>query len=62
LQIPGTHIFVEEAIESDLMTLFSKIGFPSYVFIDKNGIYRPEAIIRPSLTDKNKLKELIIKN
>jgi thiol-disulfide isomerase/thioredoxin len=61
LQIPGIHIFVEETIETELMNLFSVNGFPSIVFINVKGDYEPGAIIRMSLTDKNKLTELINK-
>jgi thiol-disulfide isomerase/thioredoxin len=61
LQIPGTHIFVEETIETDLMNLFSVNGFPSYVFINTNGNFIPKAIERPSMTNKVKVKELLAK-
>lgn len=43
------------------MNLFSKSGFSSYVFIDNSSNYKPGAITRPSMIDKNKLKELINK-
>jgi thiol-disulfide isomerase/thioredoxin len=59
LQIPGTHIFVEETIETDLMNLFSVNAFPSYVFINTNGNFIPKAIQRPSMTNKLKVKELL---
>jgi thiol-disulfide isomerase/thioredoxin len=59
LEIPGTHIFVDAAIETELMKLFSVSGFPSIVFIDRNGVYKPGAIKMISNTDKNKLTELI---
>lgn len=59
LQIPGIHLYVNAKIEKQLMNLFSK-NFPGYVFIDSKGRYIPDAIVQPSLTDKNKLKELII--
>ena len=58
-ELGGTHIFVEQKIENELMNLFSASGFPSYVFIDKNGEYRPGAISRMSQLDINKLTELI---
>lgn len=61
LEIPGTHIYVEDTIETDLMNLFSFVGFPSYAFIDAKGNYKPGAITRPSMTDKHKLTELINK-
>lgn len=61
LKIPGTHIFVDDTIETDLMNLFSFVGFPNYALIDAQGKYKPGAITRPSLTDKLKLAELINK-
>jgi thiol-disulfide isomerase/thioredoxin len=59
--VPGTHIFVDDTIENELMKLFSATGFPSIVFIDRNGIYKPGVINRISMTDKNKLAGLINK-
>lgn len=59
LGIGGTHIFVEQNIENELMNLFSVSGFPSYVFINNKGEYKPGAISRMSHLDKNKLTELI---
>lgn len=61
LEIPGTHIFVEDAIENELMKLFSASGFPSIVFIDRKGVYKPGVIKMISMTDRNKLTELINK-
>jgi thiol-disulfide isomerase/thioredoxin len=61
LEIPGIHIFVEETIETELMNLFSMNGFPSYGFINAGGIFVPNAIVRPSMTNKNKVKELLEK-
>jgi thiol-disulfide isomerase/thioredoxin len=58
-ELSGTHFFVNETIESDLMSLFSASGFPSYIFIDKNGNYKPGVINRMSNTDKNKVEELV---
>jgi thiol-disulfide isomerase/thioredoxin len=61
LKIPGTHIFVEETTETELMNLFSVNGFPSIVFISRNGGYKPGVITFMSKMDKNKLTELINK-
>ena len=58
-EISGTHIFVEEDIENELMSLFSVSGFPSYVLIDTKGDYKPGAIKRMSNLNKEKLAELI---
>jgi thiol-disulfide isomerase/thioredoxin len=59
LSIPGTHIFVEENIENELMVMFQASGYPSYRFIDKNGKYRPGAITWMKETDKTKIKILV---
>jgi thiol-disulfide isomerase/thioredoxin len=59
LEISGTHLFVNSIIHSELMSLFSVSGFPSYVFIDSDGNFIPGAISKPSTIDKNKLKKLI---
>lgn len=59
LQLGGTHIFVEQTIENELMSLFSTSGFPSYVFIDKKGDYKAGAINRMRELDQIKLKKLI---
>lgn len=56
---PGTHIFVEQTIMSELMNLFSVNGFPSYVFIDTEGNYQPGVSVRPSHLDENSLRALI---
>jgi len=58
LRIPGTHIFVGDAIESRLMSLFSGQGFPTYVLINSRGVYISK-FQRPSATDFKTLKELI---
>jgi len=58
-EISGTHIFVDENIENELMSLFSVSGFPSYVLIDTKGDYKPGAIKRMSHLNKEKLAELI---
>lgn len=59
LGVAGTHIFVEQSIENELMNLFSVSTFPSYVFINTNGEYQPGAIKRMSLLSKKELKDLI---
>jgi hypothetical protein len=58
-QLRGTHLFVEKSIESTLMELFSASGYPSYIFIDTKGVYRPGLGKRPSALDRKKLIELI---
>lgn len=58
LKIPGTHIFVDESIENDLMRLFSAQGFPSYVLINSGGLIKKE-FKRPSQTNFKTLNNLI---
>ena len=58
LKIPGTHIFVDESIENELMRLFTVSGFPSYILINSNGIIKSE-FKRPSSTDVKTLNKLI---
>lgn len=60
LKIPGTHIFVEESIETELMNLFSTKGYPSYVLINSKG-QRETRFIRPSATDLKTLNNLLTK-
>ena len=36
-QLSGTHIFLDDAINADLMQLFSFSTFPNYAFIDRTG-------------------------
>ena len=59
LKIGGTHLFVESSIESELMSLFSFTGFPSYAFFDINGKYKAGSIHRMRFLDKEKVKKLI---
>ena len=59
LSIPGTHIFVDEKIENELMGMFQASGFPSYRFIDKNGKYKSGVIRWMSEIDRNKLEKLV---
>jgi thiol-disulfide isomerase/thioredoxin len=58
LKIPGTHIFVEESIENELMKLFTANGFPTYKLIDANGVIKSE-FQRPSSTDFKTLNKLL---
>ena len=59
LSIPGTHIFVDEKIENELMGMFQASGYPSYRFIDSKGKYKLGAISRIKEMDKVKLKKLV---
>ena len=60
-ELSGTHIFVDEKIENALMNMFSVSGYPSYIFIDKEGFYKPGAIGRMSNLSKEKLAGLLWK-
>jgi len=45
LQQPGIHIFVEDAIIIEMWKSFPVGGgFPSYIFIDSNGQFKPDAV------------------
>jgi thiol-disulfide isomerase/thioredoxin len=59
LKQPGIHFFVDQSLESELMTRFSLTGFPGYVFFDKKGQYKPGAITWMSAMTKNKLSDLV---
>jgi len=37
LKQPGTHIFIDEQLASELMQMFGKGGYPSYVCFDQDG-------------------------
>ena len=60
LKIPGTHIFVSESIENELMSFFSATAFPSYRLINSDGVIKTE-FLRPSLADFKTLNKLISK-
>ncbi|MFI2741497.1 TlpA family protein disulfide reductase [Zhouia sp. PK063] len=61
LKQPGIHLFVDENIVHELMEAFSFTGFPSYAFINADGIYQPGAISRMSTTSKEELEKLVNK-
>jgi hypothetical protein len=52
----GIHLFVDHAPEYKIMKLFNVGGFPSYVFIDKNGEYKPDAITKNQCTTSEILR------
>jgi len=58
---PGIHIFVDSKVNTELMRLLSVGGYPSYVFIDANGEYKPGAIPVHTSTTVDMLKGLIKK-
>lgn len=61
IQLAGKHYFVEQDILTDLMKLFSVSGFPSCVFIDKDGNFIKGEIPSIALLNNRKLNELISK-
>lgn len=48
LKQPGTHILVDDKLESEVAQSFSKGGFPNYLFINAKGEYKPKAVERLS--------------
>lgn len=58
LQLPGTHIFMDEQIVDELKSRFNNAGsgFPTYVVIGANGKLRPNAIQSMDSLDRDKLK------
>ncbi|NRF41784.1 TlpA disulfide reductase family protein [Pedobacter foliorum] len=59
LQIPGTHIFVNEKIIAQLKTAFNaESGFPSYVVVDVNGKVNPKVITRMEMLDRDSIKKV----
>ncbi|MDB5130105.1 TlpA disulfide reductase family protein [Mucilaginibacter sp.] len=60
LQIPGTHIFVNEKIIDQLKTtLNAGSGFPSYVVIDANGKVNTKAISRMEGLNRDSVKKAV---
>ena len=61
LQIPGTHLFADDKLVSELKSKFNSdgAGFPTYVVIDANGKLRPKAIEWMHSLDRDKLKNAV---
>src|SRR5436190_3115716 len=60
LQIPGTHIFADDKLVSELQSKFNaEKGFPAYVVIDANGKLKPKAIDWMHSLDRDKLKNAV---
>ncbi|MGY4385450.1 thiol-disulfide isomerase/thioredoxin [Pedobacter sp. UYP24] len=58
LQIPGTHIFVNEKIISQLKKAFNaEGGFPTYVVLDADGKVKTNAINRMDMLDRESVKK-----
>ncbi|MEJ5996518.1 TlpA disulfide reductase family protein [Pedobacter sp. Du54] len=57
LQIPGTHIFVDEKIIAQLKGLFNaSSGFPAYVVMDAKGQVNAKSITRMGALNRESLK------
>jgi thiol-disulfide isomerase/thioredoxin len=62
LKQPGIHIFADDAIIREMWKLFPVGGgFPSYIYIDANGQFKPDAIPLNSSTTTDRLSGLIKK-
>ncbi|MEL6193722.1 MAG: TlpA disulfide reductase family protein, partial [Bacteroidota bacterium] len=59
LKLPGLHFFVEESQMKELFDLFSLKGYPSYLFIDKQGTYQKGVITFMQETTKEQLMGLV---
>lgn len=59
LEQPGTHLFVENNLISELFSLFNRSGFPTYVVIKPNGEIDTKAISWMSGVTLEKLKEMM---
>lgn len=59
LKLSGIHVFVPKEKVDNLQKAFSITGFPSYIFIDSNGNYKPGTISNMINLDKEKLNKLI---
>lgn len=60
MEIPGTHIFVNEKIVAQLKTAFNaEGGFPTYVAIDINGQVKPNAITYMGALNRASLKKAV---
>lgn len=59
LKQPGTHIFMDEKLTSELMAMFNKGGYPSYICLDRSGQLSSKLAINfmnsVTLADINKL-------
>lgn len=61
LELPGTHIFMDEKLVEELKSRFNNAGsgFPTYVVIDVNGKLRPKAIQWMNSLDRDNLKTAV---
>lgn len=62
LKQPGNHLFVEdETVNGIFKLLETGGGYPSYIYFDENGEFKPDAIPRNACTTTEILKGLIKK-
>ncbi|HEY2721758.1 MAG TPA: TlpA disulfide reductase family protein, partial [Chitinophagaceae bacterium] len=61
LQLPGTHIFADDKLVTELKSKFdlAGAGFPTYVVIDGKGKLKPKAIDWMSSLDRDGLKNAV---
>jgi thiol-disulfide isomerase/thioredoxin len=60
LEIPGTHIFVDEKIIAQLKVILNATsGFPAYVVIDANGKFNNKAISRMENLNRDSVKQAV---
>lgn len=60
IQIPGTHIFINDKIIAKLKTAFNaEGGFPTYVVIDVNGKVHPKIISRMESLNRDSVKKVV---
>jgi len=59
LQLPGTHIYVNDKIITQLKEAFNATsGFPSYVVVDINGKANPKAVFRMQELNRESLNKV----
>lgn len=59
LRLSGTHVLLEDPQVDALMSFFGAGGFPAYVFIDRAGRHRPNAITRFAHTTPEDFRRLL---
>jgi hypothetical protein len=58
-QLPGIHIFLDDAVNAELMGLFSFSTFPNYAFVNKTGQFISGVFTDKSNLKAEKIKELV---
>ncbi|MFU1858243.1 hypothetical protein BWD42_13120 [Sphingobacterium sp. CZ-UAM] len=57
LDQPGTHVFVDSKVITEVMNTFDKTGFPSYILLEPNGAYDYHSILSMQSLSLEKLKK-----